>query len=102
MDFKEELREVLGRLAIRIKPLFKDASEKYMAFTEAQNYYLRVKAEYEAVDRKLAMLDGRFSKVGNTVRKDKDTDIVLTKEQILSVMEKLGISITDAEKDEDD
>ena len=52
--------------------------------------YLKLKHEYENVDRELAMLDGRL-KVQSGRSGEKAP--VLTLEQILSIAKKLGIDI---------
>lgn len=52
--------------------------------------YLKLKHEYENVDRELAMLDGRLKvQIGHSGEKAP----VLTLEQILSIAKKLGINI---------
>lgn len=50
---------------------------------------------YEAIDRKLAMLDGRYQlALAKEARSKQPTEKPLTRSQILSIAEKLGIDVS--------
>lgn len=52
--------------------------------------YDEKKVEYEKVDRRLAMIDGRFTRIE---KGRKEVRIKLTKAQLLEIAEELGIKL---------
>jgi hypothetical protein len=48
------------------------------------------RVEYELVDRELAMLDGRYTKITRCKRTQKEPELKLTKEQVLALIDMLN------------
>lgn len=79
-----------------------DCDIAYKLLCEARNHMLECRTEwdeyrlqYEAADRELAMIDGRYKEVKLTHKGHvkKDVSIILTSEQIQEIADRLGIKI---------
>jgi len=63
-----------------------------------ESRYHTEKRNYESIDRQLAELDGRLTKV----KKRSDIQVALTKDQVLAIAAKLGFSLCEDDFNDDE
>ena len=86
----EELTQRKSELREKAKVEAKKLNHIKNIYYVVETKYNKLKAEYEAVDRELATLDGRYT-VG---KKPPSKPVELTVDQILAIASKLGVTIT--------
>jgi hypothetical protein len=86
------LKDTKVRLHQEIKRTLDEIEKAELSLALKREQLRQLKIDYAAVDRKLAMRDGRFQRIVKK-RKEEKKEIELTVEQIQSVASRLGIKI---------
>lgn len=91
MDEIEYLREQRKLCWARVKSSHITLMRARKLTNSLESHYKRDESEYEAVDRRLALLDGRFKVV--THEQGQKVTHELTREQLLKIAAALGINL---------
>lgn len=90
---KEVLEGQKKLLFIRLKESAKTLDLARQNACLAEKEYNKQKAEFELIDRQLAMLDGRYKKIEREVKAKGKVEVELTNEQLLLIAGQLGIDL---------
>ena len=96
---RHEMKGAYGRL----KHDYQLMKRSEHLFKSIETRYMHSREEWESLDRKLAMLDGRFERLmaaqsnENEPKRKEKKPVDLTAEQIIAIAQKLGIILPEVE-----